>query len=80
MTRYDQFEHASLTDVGVRRSHNQDSLTVILAKDDESWRDQGHVFQVADGMGAHAVGEMASEIATRIIAHTYHKMAAKGVV
>jgi len=80
VTRYDQFEHASLTDVGVRRSHNQDSLTVILAKDDESWRDQGHVFQVADGMGAHAVGEMASEIATRIIAHTYHKLAAEGVV
>jgi len=80
VNRYDQIEHAALTDVGVRRSHNQDSYTVLLASNQERWREQGHVFHVADGMGAHAVGELASEIATRIIAHTYHKYAAEGVV
>lgn len=78
--QYDQFEHAAQTDVGVRRSHNQDSLTVLLASDQKRWREQGHVFHVADGMGAHAVGELASEIATRIISHTYHKCVQEGVV
>jgi protein phosphatase len=80
VNRYDQIEHAALTDVGIRRSHNQDSYTVLLASNQERWREEGHVFHVADGMGAHAVGELASEIATRIIAHTYHKYAAEGVV
>lgn len=80
MNRFDQFEHAAQTDVGVRRSHNQDSFTVLLADTQQRWREQGHVFHVADGMGAHAVGELASEIATNTIAHTYHKYAAEGVV
>ena len=38
VTRFDQIEHASLTDVGVRRSHNQDNFAVHLATDDEQWR------------------------------------------
>lgn len=73
MTGNGRIEHASLTDVGVKRSHNQDSLAVLLANDEEHWRKQGHVFLVADGMGAHAVGELASELAASIIPLTYHK-------
>lgn len=80
VTRYDQIEHAALTDVGVRRSHNQDSLTVLLASDQDGWQATGHVFHVADGMGAHAVGELASEIATRTVAHTFNKHVQAGVV
>ena len=60
MTRFDQIEHASLTDVGVRRSHNQDAHGTLLAGDREQWQERGHIFLVADGMGAHAVGELAS--------------------
>jgi protein phosphatase len=74
----DQIAHASRTDVGVRRSHNQDSHTVLLARDAEHWRSHGHVFLVADGMGAHAVGELASAIACNIIPHTYQKHAGDG--
>lgn len=77
---FDQLDHATRTDVGVRRSHNQDSHTVLLATDEDSWLDKGHVFVVADGMGAHAVGEMASAMACNIIPHTFHKYAAEGVV
>lgn len=73
MTLSARIEHASLTDVGVKRSHNQDSLAVLLAADEEHWEKQGHVFLVADGMGAHAVGELASDMAATIIPHTYHK-------
>lgn len=80
MQQFDHFEHAALTDVGIRRSHNQDSQSVLLAPDQKRWKMVGHVFHVADGMGAHAVGELASEIATRIVGHTYHKHVEEGTV
>jgi protein phosphatase len=78
VTRFDQIEYASLTDVGVRRSHNQDNHAIQLATDQEQWQQRGHLFLVADGMGAHAVGEKASEQAAALIPHTYHKHAQQG--
>ncbi len=75
VTRYDQIEYASLTDVGVRRSHNQDSHAVQLAADAEQWRERGHLFLVA-----HAVGEKASEQAAQVIPHSYIKHAADGPI
>jgi protein phosphatase len=78
VTGFDNIEHASLTDVGVRRPHNQDSHAVLLARDEKHWRNRGHVFLVADGMGAHAVGELASELAVGIIPHTFGKHVHQG--
>jgi protein phosphatase len=75
---YDQIEYFRLTHVGVRRSHNQDSSAVLPAADLDQWRQHGHVFVVADGMGGHAVGELASELASNIIPHTYHKYSNEG--
>jgi serine/threonine protein phosphatase PrpC len=75
VNRFDQIEYASLTDVGVRRSHNQDNLAVQIAADDAQWRQRGHLFLVADGMGAHAVGEKASEQAAGVIPHIFLKHA-----
>jgi protein phosphatase len=75
---FDEIEHANLTDVGIRRSHNQDAFGVLLAPTLDAWRERGHLFLVADGMGAHAVGEMASAIAADLIPHTYQKLAAQG--
>ncbi|NBO93360.1 MAG: serine/threonine-protein phosphatase [Planctomycetia bacterium] len=80
VTRFDQIEHGCLSDVGVRRSHNQDNYAVQLAVDDEGWKTRGHLFLVADGMGAHAVGEKASEQAAHIIPHIYQKHATQGPV
>jgi protein phosphatase len=76
----DAIEHASLTDVGVRRSHNQDCLAVAPAADAEQWQQHGHMFLVADGMGGHAVGEMASAISARSVPLTYQKHAHEGPV
>src|SRR5580704_3655251 len=67
-------EHAALSDVGLRRSNNQDSCAVVLASDQRNWRERGHLFLVADGMGAHAAGELASKLAAGGIPHTYHKL------
>jgi protein phosphatase len=78
VTGFENIEFASLTDVGVRRSHNQDAHAILPATDPEQWQDRGHIFLVADGMGAHAVGELASKLAVDIIPHTYSKHAHEG--
>jgi protein phosphatase len=78
VTLSNEIEHAILTDVGVRRPHNQDNYAVLLANGEQQFMECGHLYLVADGMGAHAVGEKASEQAAAIIPHTYHKHAAQG--
>ncbi|MDE3174465.1 MAG: Stp1/IreP family PP2C-type Ser/Thr phosphatase [Gemmatimonadota bacterium] len=52
--------HAARTDVGMIRSGNEDSFAVDLS-------DSRGVFMVADGMGGHAAGEVASEMAVQIV-------------
>jgi protein phosphatase len=68
-------EHAVLSDLGMRRGSNQDASAVMPAPDEKAWHDRGHVFMVADGMGAHAAGELASRLAAEGIPFTYHKLA-----
>ncbi len=67
-------EPARLSDIGLRRSNNQDSLAIMLASSQEKWLQRGHLFIVADGMGAHAAGELASKLATDIVPLTYVKL------
>ena len=64
---------ASLSDVGMRRSNNQDNLAISMASNLEGWNRRGHLFIVADGMGAHAAGELASKLAVDHIPHLYGK-------
>lgn len=52
--------HAARTDVGMIRSGNEDNFTV------DSSESRG-IFIVADGMGGHAAGEVASEMAVQIV-------------
>jgi PPM family protein phosphatase len=68
-------QYAARSDVGLRRANNQDSLAVLLADGQSSWEQRGHVFLVADGMGAHAAGELASKMAADVVPLTYHKLA-----
>ena len=39
-----------------------------------TWATRGHLLMVADGMGAHAAGELASKLAVDNIPHTYFKL------
>ncbi len=63
------------THVGMVRGNNQDNLAVIPASSRKEWIEKGHLFVVADGMGAHAAGELASKIAVDRIPLAYRKRA-----
>jgi len=78
--RFDDLEHAAVTDVGIRRSHNQDAFSIQKAPDKDYFQKVGHVFIVADGMGGHAVGEKASAKAIQDIPLTYAKHAHEGAL
>lgn len=66
--------YAALSDIGFRRQNNQDSFAVTLCSTKEVWEEGGHLFVVADGMGGHAVGELASKIATDTVPHMFAKL------
>lgn len=66
-------QHAAISDVGMRRANNQDAFQVALAADMAAFQHRGHLFVVADGMGAHAAGELASKLAVDNVGMIYHK-------
>ena len=66
-------QYAALSDIGMRRMTNQDAYAAVLASDMEAFARRGHLFVVADGMGAHAAGELASRLAVDGIPHYYVK-------
>ncbi len=68
-------EHAALSDVGLCRSNNQDSLIVSPADSVQPGQTPGHLLVVADGMGAHAAGEVASQMAVEIVLRVYRNQA-----
>lgn len=80
MSAFEPVRYAALTDVGVKRSHNQDACAARPAVDTPGFEVSGHVFVVADGMGGHAVGEKASAKAVQDIPHLYQKHVREGVV
>jgi serine/threonine protein phosphatase PrpC len=68
-------KHTSLvycdrTDIGRRRSSNQDAMAVLPANAHD-FRTRGWMFLVADGMGAHAAGELASAMAASLVPRVY---------
>lgn len=65
--------YAVLSDVGLRRANNQDAYAIALANTPDMWHARGHLFLVADGMGAHAAGELASKLAADTIPQAYRK-------
>jgi serine/threonine protein phosphatase PrpC len=64
---------AQLTDVGRKRPHNEDNMAYVIPKDAQVMAKKGALFVVADGMGGHAAGEVASEIAVETISSAYYQ-------
>jgi protein phosphatase len=61
---------AGLSDVGLQREHNEDSFVVLKDYD---------LFVVADGMGGHRAGDVASKIATETISEFFRTTANEDV-
>ncbi len=68
---HQNLRYAAVSDVGMRRPKNQDTYASVMAID-EDWHRHGHLFIVADGMGAHAAGELASQQAVEEVVRHYH--------
>lgn len=68
-----QVQYASASDIGLRRQNNEDACNVRLCTEEPEFRRRGHLFVVADGMGGHAVGELASRLAIETVPHTFYK-------
>lgn len=66
-------EYAALSDIGFRRQNNEDSSAVVIAPRAEVYQEIGHLFLVADGMGGHAVGELASKLAADTVPLAFQK-------
>lgn len=67
------------THIGLRRKNNEDSSCYQLCQTEEEWRRRGHLLVVADGMGGHAVGELASRLAVETLPHTFFKATERDV-
>lgn len=68
-----RLDPAQLTDVGRKRPHNEDNMAYVIPKDPQVMAKKGALFVVADGMGGHASGEVASEIAVDTVSNAYYQ-------
>lgn len=66
-------EACILTDVGCYREHNEDCIVYIRPADDSQLKRSGVLAIVADGMGGHQAGEVASRIAVDVIRRSYYQ-------
>ena len=65
-------EYCYLTDPGKVRDHNEDSVTIVKNINEEI------LMSVADGMGGHRGGEIASSIAINVIARRFSEKTSIG--
>ena len=61
-----------ITDAGRVRSHNEDSVTIVKNQSSE------HLMIVADGMGGHKAGEVASSMVVTQIGSRFQKLSSIG--
>ena len=64
-------ELASLTDVGCNRENNEDDYGYWEPEDDASFAVLGRLAIVADGMGGHEGGQIASRMAVETLSEAY---------
>jgi PPM family protein phosphatase len=72
-------EFAELSDSGRSRDHNEDVIGHVLPTSPAQVQSQGWLFAVADGVGGHSQGEVASHLAIETILAGFRKIP-KGVM
>jgi protein phosphatase len=72
-------EFAELTHAGHTREHNEDAVGHVVPETAAQVQSQGWFFCIADGMGAHAKGEVASRLAVDTAVAGFRKIP-KGVM
>jgi serine/threonine protein phosphatase PrpC len=63
---------AMRTDTGLVRTLNEDSVAWVTPHDDDAANRRGSLALVADGMGGHAAGEVASALAADVVRRLYY--------
>ena len=69
----------AVTDVGQVRDHNEDALGYCQPREREVLAERGRLYLVADGMGGHVAGEVASECVVRTVMASYYESQAPTV-
>jgi protein phosphatase len=64
---------AAKTDLGRVREHNEDKFDFHMPTETAVLAARGAVFMVCDGMGGHAAGQIASEIAAKTFLDVYYR-------
>ena len=62
-------ELANLTDIGCARENNEDYYGYAEPESDSEFALRGRLVIIADGMGGHAAGEVASQLVIAALAH-----------
>jgi PPM family protein phosphatase len=65
------------TDVGCVREINEDSGRLLRPSDPAQLSTKGTLLVVADGMGGHSAGEVASQMAADVVSRLYYESAAE---
>ena len=75
----EELHAVAVTDTGCARAHNEDSIRFVQPSASVLRKRMGCLAIVADGMGGHASGEVASSIAVETIVSEYYRLKRKPV-
>src|SRR3954464_4543908 len=63
-----------LSDVGLVRSVNEDSVTFVVPSEGRDPESRSGILLVADGMGGHSAGEVASALAAEVVRRCFFEV------
>ncbi|MBV9982347.1 protein phosphatase 2C domain-containing protein, partial [Bradyrhizobium sp.] len=69
-----RFDAAMLSNVGVVRALNEDVVLYATAPEGDAGEKRGTLALVADGMGGHAAGEVASALAAEVVRRVFYEL------
>jgi PPM family protein phosphatase len=69
-----RFDAAMLSNVGAVRALNEDVVLYATAPEGGAAADRGTLALVADGMGGHAAGEVASALAAEVVRRVFYEL------